>query len=137
MAVFSVEGVSEEPQTLREKIEDKKITSVTTWKCDINEFTFSHITVTHSNLNLKTQLKTCSVMVADLGSELPLPISGDLGAGADLLVGLGGLRRLTQLLGDTGQQGLLAREQGRLQFFPQQEVMFGLLHLRGNISCLY
>lgn len=69
-------------------------------------------------------------MMADLGSELPLPLSSDLRAGADLLVGGGGLRRLTQLLGDAGQQGLLAHEQGRLKFLPQQEVMFGLLHLR-------
>lgn len=67
--------------------------------------------------------------MADLGSELPLPLSGDFGAGADLLVDLGGLRRLTQLLCDTGQQGLMAHEQSRLQFLPQQEVMFGLLHL--------
>lgn len=70
------------------------------------------------------------VMMADLGSELPLPLSGDFRAGADLLVDLWGLRRLTQLLSDAGQQGLLAHEQGRLQFLPQQEVMFGLLHLR-------
>lgn len=65
--------------------------------------------------------------MADLGSELPLPLCSEFRAG--LLVGVGRLRRLTQLLGDTGQQGLLAREQGGLKFLPQQEVMFGLLHL--------
>lgn len=68
-------------------------------------------------------------MMADLDSELPLPLSGDFRAGADFLVDLEGLRRLTELLSDTGQQGLLAHEQGRLQLLPQQEVMFGLLHL--------
>lgn len=68
--------------------------------------------------------------MADLGSKLPLPVSGDFRVGADTLVDLGRLRRLTQLLSDTGQQGLLAHEQSRLQFLPQQKVMFGLLHLR-------
>ena len=71
-------------------------------------------------------------MMADLGSELPLPLSGDFCTVADLLVDLGGLWRLVHLLRDAGQQGLLAHEQGRLQFLPQQEVMFGLLHLRGQ-----
>lgn len=64
--------------------------------------------------------------MAHLGSELPLPFSGKFCTEADLWVNLGGLRRLTQLLGDTG---LLAREQSGLQFLSQQEVMFGFLHL--------
>lgn len=71
-------------------------------------------------------------MMADLCSELPLPLSGDFCTVADLLVDLGGLWRLGHLLRDAGQQGLLAHEQGRLQFLPQQEVVFGLLHLRGQ-----
>ena len=69
--------------------------------------------------------------MADLGSKLPLPLSGDFRAGADLLVDLCGLRRFTLLLCNTGLQGLLAHEQGRLQFLSQQQVMFGFLHLRG------
>lgn len=48
--------------------------------------------------------------MADLSSELPLPLSGDFVA-ADLGVHLSGLRRLIQLIGDTGLKGLLAHEQ--------------------------
>lgn len=58
--------------------------------------------------NLK--LHIYKIMMPDLGSELPLPLSGDFRAGSDFLVDLRGLRRLTQLLGDTGLQGLLAYE---------------------------
>lgn len=57
-------------------------------------------------------------MMADLSSELPLPLSDYFWAGADLVVDLGGLRRLTQFLSDAGLQGILAHEQGRLQFLP-------------------
>lgn len=75
--------------------------------------------------------------MADLGCQLPLPLGSDLGGGVDLLLGVGGLRRLAQLLGDAGQRGLLAYEQGRLKFLPQQEVVFGLLHLRRKVSRYY
>ena len=69
-------------------------------------------------------------MMADLGGELPLPLCGEVRAGADLWINLGGLRNLAQLLSDTGLQGLLTHEHGGLQFLSQQQVMFGPLHLR-------
>lgn len=75
--------------------------------------------------------------MSDLSGELSLPLSGDLGASAHLLVDLRRLRRLTQLLSDTGQHGLLTQEQRGLQFLSKQEVMFGLLHLRDKKIIYY
>lgn len=52
--------------------------------------------------------------MADLGSELLLPLVGDLRAGAGPLIRVKGLMRLIQLLGNTGLKGLQARQQGGL-----------------------
>lgn len=69
----------------------------------------------------------------DLGGKFPLPLSGDLRGGVDLLLAIGGLRRLVQLLSDTGQRRLLAHQQSGLQLLPQQEIMFCLFHLRQKV----
>lgn len=110
------------------------IVYIFTSSCHAEEHRAEQNRVKTAESNLKLHIH--KIMMADLGSELPLPVSGDFRAGADLLVNVGGLRRLTQVLSDTGLQGLLAHEQGRLQFLFQQQVMFGLLHLRkeGEIS---
>lgn len=68
-------------------------------------------------------------VAADLGSELPLPVGGHLRAEGGPRVCLGHCSGLTGVLGDEGLKGLLARQQGGLQFLPQQEEMFGFLHL--------
>lgn len=121
MSIFSVEGVHEQPQALK-RTESLKCLFVLVHfdlSCQGSECHKSHL-----NLQIHRTM-------ADLGGELPLPLRGDFGAGAaDLLVDRGRLRRLTQLLSDTGLQGVLTHEQGRLQFLSQQEVMFGFLHLR-------
>lgn len=80
--------------------------------------------------SINRKLSVHEVMMADLCSELSLSLSGDFRAGADLLLDLGGLVRLAELLGDAGLQRLLAHKHGRLQLLPQEQVMFGLLHLR-------
>lgn len=69
----------------------------------------------------------------DLGGKFPLPLSGDLRGGVDPLLAIGRLRRLVQLLSDTGQRRLLAHQQSGLQLLPQQEIMFCLFHLRQKV----
>lgn len=56
----------------------------------------------------------------DFGGKFPLPLSGDLTGGVDLLLAISGLRGLAQLLSDAGQRGLLAHQQSGLQLLPQQ-----------------
>lgn len=81
-----------------------------------------------------TQLCTSTANGTHLGGKFPLPLSGDLRGGVDLLLAISGLRRLVQLLSDTGQRGLLAHQQSGLQLLPQQEIMFGLFHLIKEVS---
>lgn len=106
VAVFSVKGVGEQPQTLCVKKTELKIYSQVRSRFDATDAIEQDKFLSGREM----QSRLMKAMMADLSSELPLPLSGDFRAGADLWVDLRGLRRVTQLLGQAGLQGLLAHE---------------------------